>query len=174
MWLCLSWATSETIKWFLKEKYESKPQRNYRFSNDILNFSFCIFSSFWLVASTLKLNDIQLSTITDIASKTEHKFLLLDKCPKSVAKRSPLGVRCAYGTTKTYDLKTVYAQSQFCLVAKSERLFQLNLIEALAANCIPVIYADNIVLPFSEVVVGILMNILCGNSLKIYLFLFFT
>lgn len=170
MWLCPSWAMSETKKLFLKEKYESKPQRNYRFSNDILNFSICIFSSFWLVASTLKLNDNQLSTITDIASKSEHKFLLLHKCPKSVAKQSPLGVRCAYGTTKTYDLKTVYAQSQFCLIAKSERFLQLNLIEALVANCIPVIYADNIVLPFSEVVVDILISILNWNSLKIHNF----
>lgn len=78
-------------------------------------------------------------------------MLLLDKCPKSVTKHTAVGVRCAHGTTKVYDIKSVYAQSQFCVIAKTERLFQLNLIEALAANCIPVIFADNTILPFSEV-----------------------
>lgn len=86
-----------------------------------------------------------------MASRSDRKILLMDKCPKSVAKRSKLGVRCAHGTTKTYDIKTVYAQSQFCLISKNERLFQLNLIEALAANCIPIIFADNVILPFTEV-----------------------
>lgn len=99
----------------------------------------------------MKLNEIQLSIITDIATKNEHKVLLLDKCPRNVAKRFPLGVRCAYGTTKTFDIKSTFAQSQFCLIAKTERLFHLNLIEALAANCIPVIFADDVILPFSEV-----------------------
>lgn len=94
--------------------------------------------------------------MTDIASKSDRKIMLLDKCSKNVAKHSVLGIRCAYGTTKTYDIKSVFAQSQFCLIAKTERLFELNFIEALAANCIPVIFADNIILPFSEVVTLIL------------------
>lgn len=104
-----------------------------------------------MVLSTLKLSDIQLSIITDIATKCDYKVLLLDKCPKNVAKRVPLGVRCEHGTTKIFDIKSTFAQSQFCLIAKTERLFQLNFIEALAANCIPVIFADNVILPFSEV-----------------------
>lgn len=94
---------------------------------------------------------MQLNTILDVASKSDRKFLLLDKCAKNVAKASTIGVRCAHGTTKTYDIKSVFAQSQFCLIAKTERLFQLNLIEAMAANCIPVIFADNVILPFVEV-----------------------
>lgn len=110
-----------------------------------------IFSSFWLTVSILELNELQLNTITDIASKTDHKILMLNKCPKDMVKRSSIGIRCAHGTQKTYDIKTSYAQSQFCLISKTERLFQLNLIEALAANCIPVIFADNIILPFTEV-----------------------
>lgn len=91
-------------------------------------------------------------TIVDVAAKSDHKILLLNKCPKNVAKHSKLGVRCAHGSSKTFDIKSVYAQSQFCLIAKNERLFQLNLIEALAANCIPVIFADNVILPFTEVI----------------------
>lgn len=100
----------------------------------------------------MTLNDVQLSTMTDIVSKSDRKILLLDQCPKNVANRGSLGVRCAYGTSNTYDIKSVYAQSEFCLIANTERLFELNFIEALAANCIPVIFADNIILPFNEVI----------------------
>lgn len=103
------------------------------------------------MASTIKMNEMYLSTLNDIASKSEQKILLLDKCPANVAESKKLGWRCEYQTTNAYDLKSVQAQSQFCLVAKTERLFQLNLIEALATNCIPVIFADNIILPFTEV-----------------------
>lgn len=59
--------------------------------------------------------------------------------------------RCAHSTENIYNYKSAFTQSTFCIIARTERLFQINLIEALAANCIPVIYADNIVLPFSEV-----------------------
>lgn len=99
----------------------------------------------------MKLNEVQLNTLLDIASKSDRKVLLLDECGKNVPKRSKLGIRCAHGTSKAHDIKSVYAQSQFCLIAKTERLFELNFIEALAANCIPVIFADNVILPFSEV-----------------------
>lgn len=106
----------------------------------------------------MKQSDVHLNTVIDMASRSDRKILLLDKCPKSVAKRTDLGVRCAHGTTKIYDIKTVYAQSQFCLITKNERLFQLNLIEALAANCIPVIFADNVILPFTEVIIHLSLD----------------
>lgn len=115
------------------------------------NILFFVERPFWIVASILNMSDLQRTTINDIASKSDKSVLLLDKCQKSVAKRSSVGVRCAHGTTNTYDYKSAFMQSQFCIIAKTERLFQLNLIEALAANCIPVIYADNIILPFNEV-----------------------
>ena len=92
-----------------------------------------------------------LNTLKDIASKSDRKILLLDKCAAQVAESTKLGWRCAYQTSTPYDMKAAQAQSQFCLIAKTERLFQLNLIEALATNCIPVIFGDNIVLPFAEV-----------------------
>lgn len=99
----------------------------------------------------LNLTDGQQTTMIDVAAKSDQNILLLDKCPPDISKRSSIGIRCAYGTTNIFEYKTVYPQSKFCLVAKTERLFQLNLIEALASNCIPVIYADNIILPFTEV-----------------------
>lgn len=39
----------------------------------------------------------------------------------------------------------------FCLVARGIRLVQLNLLEVLASGCIPVVMADNVVMPFNEV-----------------------
>lgn len=44
----------------------------------------------------------------------------------------------------------VLSRSEFCLVIRGVRLAQLNLLESLASSCIPVIVADNIVLPFVE------------------------
>lgn len=99
----------------------------------------------------MKINEMHLSTLIDVASKSERKVLLLDKCPTNVMQRKKLGWRCEYQTSNAYELKAVQAQSQFCLIAKTERLFQLNFIEALASNCIPVLLADNIILPFAEV-----------------------
>lgn len=44
----------------------------------------------------------------------------------------------------------ILSRAEFCLVIRGVRLAQLNLLEALASGCIPVIVADNIVLPFVE------------------------
>lgn len=48
------------------------------------------------------------------------------------------------------DYPVVLSKSEFCLVIRGVRLAQLNLLDALASGCIPVIVADNIVLPFVE------------------------
>lgn len=122
----------------------------------IKTFLFSLFSSirsFWLTASIIKIADTHRSALIDIASRDDQNVLLLDKCSQNAVKRAKtsIGVRCAYSTTNTYDYKSAFTQSIFCLIAKTERLFQINLIEALAANCIPVIFADNVVLPFPEV-----------------------
>lgn len=106
---------------------------------------------FWLTASILSLHENQKTALIDIASKSSKNILLLDKCHKKLKKGVHSTGRCAHSTNNVLEYKTAFTQSVFCIIAKTERLFQINLIEALAANCIPVIYADNIVLPFSEV-----------------------
>lgn len=138
-----------------KSRFERLVEQFKVFHCDFIVFNFFEISfecrPFWLVASFLNLSDSQQTTLIDLTTKSEKNILLLDKCPETVANRLAVGVRCAYGTKNIYEYITVYVQSQFCLVARSERLFQLNFIEALASNCIPVIYADNSVLPFDEV-----------------------
>lgn len=74
---------------------------------------------------------------------------MFEKCSKK--SKLPFGARCDLITKNVYDYKSAFTQSDFCLITKSERIFQINLIEALAANCIPIISTDNVVLPFSEV-----------------------
>lgn len=44
----------------------------------------------------------------------------------------------------------ILSKAEFCLVLRGVRLAQMDLLEALASDCIPVIVADNIVLPFGE------------------------
>lgn len=103
----------------------------------------------WLVASILKLTGPQRRILTDLSNRSERNIVLLKYCSKK-HNHNP-GVRCTYRNNVTINFKSAFTQSTFCLVAKTERLFQINLIEALATNCIPVIFADNTVLPFSEV-----------------------
>lgn len=83
------------------------------------------------------------------AEQNDKNILLLDKCSKKT--KLPFGARCDLITKNVYDYKSAFTQSDFCLITKSDRIFQINLIEALAANCIPIISADNVVLPYSEV-----------------------
>lgn len=61
-------------------------------------------------------------------------------------------VRCRFPDTKPYSYPAVYADATFCLIARNARLVQTNLLEALAANCVPVIMADNVVMPFGEII----------------------
>lgn len=46
----------------------------------------------------------------------------------------------------------VLAGGRFCLVARGQRLVPLNLMESMAAGCVPVFMADNLVLPFDEII----------------------
>lgn len=60
--------------------------------------------------------------------------------------------RCNYPEeSHIYDFPNVLTRGEFCLVIRGVRLAQLALLESLASRCIPVIVADSIVLPFSEV-----------------------
>lgn len=63
--------------------------------------------------------------------------------------------RCAFPTQEQHEYPTVLAKGRFCLVARGMRLLPLNLLESMAAGCVPVFMADNLVLPFEEVCVEI-------------------
>lgn len=79
------------------------------------------------------------------SSKTEHDG---DKSTE------PREYRCAMtgenSEMQINEYPEILSKSEFCLVIKGVRLTQLNLLESLASDCIPVIVADNVILPFVE------------------------
>lgn len=67
-------------------------------------------------------------------------------------KMQPNDVRCSYSDNKSeHEYPHILNGGTFCLIARTARLVQTNLLESLASGCIPVIMADNVVMPFSEV-----------------------
>jgi glucuronyl/N-acetylglucosaminyl transferase EXT2 len=61
-------------------------------------------------------------------------------------------LRCSFPALTPVEYPEILEQGTFCLVIRGVRLAQPALLESLAAGCIPVIVADNTVLPFEEVI----------------------
>lgn len=85
-------------------------------------------------------------------------MLLLQRCPaktnvaRSTVQQEPLqDWRCQFPDNKPILYPRELSGGVFCLVARGARLVQINLLASMAADCIPVIMADNNVMPFSEV-----------------------
>ncbi|XP_063703172.1 exostosin-2 [Culicoides brevitarsis] len=89
------------------------------------------------------------------------ELLLLQKCPApttgqdSAGQKQPqmfhLDTRCNFPNGREFDYPQILEKATFCLIARGVRLSQPNFIEAMAAGCIPVVMADNYVMPFSEI-----------------------
>lgn len=75
------------------------------------------------------------------------ELLILDECTPSNYTE-----RCEIITNKKYPYPTILQQSTYCLVFRGARTGQMVLLEALAANCIPVIVMDSPVMPFGHVI----------------------
>ncbi|XP_052872324.1 exostosin-2 [Anopheles cruzii] len=109
-----------------------------------------------------------------------NELLLLQRCPSSTVKvdesidmNSPgeprnsdrlpdsnqIDVRCSFPQGNEYEYPVVLESGTFCLVVRGVRLSQPTLMEAMAAGCIPVIVADNLVLPFSNILDWELLSI---------------
>lgn len=80
----------------------------------------------------------------------------LPSMPKSPGPSEPIDYRCAMSGKKAemqlVEYPEILSKSDFCLVIRGVRLAQMNLLDSLASGCIPVIIADNIILPFSEII----------------------
>ncbi|KAG4078176.1 hypothetical protein HA402_002228 [Bradysia odoriphaga] len=123
----------------------------------------------FLISSQTNLNDRQKRTLQDIA-ETNNNFLILQKCATIQSNHASdsnviqKDVRCSYPDSVAYEYPQILTQGAFCLIARTTRLVQTNLLESLAAGCIPVILADNVVLPFNEIIDWTLASISIRES----------
>ncbi|XP_028414208.1 exostosin-2-like isoform X2 [Dendronephthya gigantea] len=100
----------------------------------------------WFLLSTQVNYNAQFrSTLEKIAS-LKTGVLVLNRCLNDDKMYS----RC-YGNVQ-YKYPHVLQSSTFCMVIRGVRLGQTTLLDILMMGCIPVIIADNYVLPFSEVI----------------------
>lgn len=76
----------------------------------------------------------------------ENDLLILDMCKEHNYTR-----RCSVITEKIFSYPEILMKSTFCLIFRGERMGQFVLLEAMAANCIPVIIMDGVTMPFNEV-----------------------
>uniref|UniRef100_A0A182N0E2 Exostosin-2 n=1 Tax=Anopheles dirus TaxID=7168 RepID=A0A182N0E2_9DIPT len=127
-----------------------------------------------LVAAQLNMYPRQFRILQEQTYDYPSEILLLQRCPTATAKidevrldvggptgedqrrTPPVGgagapdVRCNFPHGNEHEYPAVLATGTFCLVARGVRLGQPTLLEAMAAGCIPVVMADNYVLPFGD------------------------
>lgn len=118
--------------------------------------------NYFLIAPQLNMYDYHRRMMQEIVLEdSNNNILLLQKCtqeifedkvsstPPEAANRD---IRCTFPGNSPIEYPEIMEQGTFCLVIRGVRLAQPTLLEAMAANCIPVIIADNIVLPFHEII----------------------
>ncbi|XP_061714154.1 exostosin-2 [Cydia pomonella] len=99
----------------------------------------------YLILSTqLNIPRDYLSVLQNIASSS-NDLILLDRC-----KDADHSKRCEYVTGRIFNYPEVLKDGMFCLVIRSARLSQAVLMDVLASQCIPIIVADSIVMPFNS------------------------
>lgn len=117
--------------------------------------------NYFLIASQLNMYDYHRRLMQEIVLEdSNNNILLLQKCTQEILddeiSSSPElvdhDIRCSFPALTPIQYPEILEQGTFCLVIRGVRLAQPALLESLAANCIPVIVADNIVMPFEEVI----------------------
>ncbi|ETN63850.1 exostosin-2 [Anopheles darlingi] len=125
-----------------------------------------------LVSSQTNIFPRQYRILQELSYDYPTELLLLQRCPSATTKADAesldgmsLGgdssrlldtnhqkdIRCSFPQGNEYEYPAVLESGVFCLIARGVRLAQPVLLEAMATGCIPVIVADNLVLPFSNI-----------------------
>ncbi|CAK1555269.1 unnamed protein product [Leptosia nina] len=99
-----------------------------------------------IISSQTNVPSDYLAELQGIASSS-NDLLLLDRCKNDI---NDYTKRCEYTTGKIFDYPEVLKNGLFCLVVRSARLIQSVLMDVLASQCIPIIIADTIVMPFNS------------------------
>ncbi|XP_013385446.1 exostosin-2-like [Lingula anatina] len=87
--------------------------------------------------------------LSDMSRQYPSDFKVLDKCKVFDDGTFNHTVRC--DGEKEYSYPEILQEATFCTVVRGARLGQTALSDALMAGCIPVVFADTFVMPFSEV-----------------------
>lgn len=103
------------------------------------------FRNYLIVSSQLSIDGYYMEQLKEM-QQNENDLLILDMC-----KEHNYTKRCSVIIDTEYDYPNVLTDSTFCLIFRGERMGQFVLLEAMAANCIPVIVMDGVTMPFNEV-----------------------
>lgn len=120
---------------------------------------------FLLIAAQLNMLPRHKRILHDLAINNPEDLLFLKSCPKDEQTNDGSSLRlsrCSVLRGKTHETFTypkVLSEGTFCLLSRSVRLGQPDLLEMLAYNCIPVIAANYYVLPFQDVIDWTLVSI---------------
>ncbi|XP_030372262.1 exostosin-2 [Scaptodrosophila lebanonensis] len=101
-----------------------------------------------LIVAQLNLLPLHLRTIRELSKKHADQVLMLGPC-----EGTDLALRC----TRTHHQKhleypRILSRGKFCLVGRSLRMGQPDLLEIMSQNCIPVVAIDNYVMPFEDAI----------------------
>ncbi|KAH7939737.1 hypothetical protein HPB52_016743 [Rhipicephalus sanguineus] len=99
----------------------------------------------WLLISAQPGIHFEFRSVVASLAKVHHGVLNLTSCSRAYDSR----LRC-HGD-RHYKYPDILTEGKFCLVVRAARLGQMALSDTLSAGCIPVVVADEYVLPFSEV-----------------------
>jgi glucuronyl/N-acetylglucosaminyl transferase EXT2 len=117
--------------------------------------------NYFLIAPQLNMFDYHRRMMQEIVLEdSNNNILLLQKCTQeifddkisSAPELVDHDIRCTFPGNSPVEYPEILEQGTFCLIIRGVRLAQPTLLEAMATNCIPVIIADNIVLPFQEII----------------------
>lgn len=103
--------------------------------------------NYMIVSTQLNIPHSYLEELQSIASSS-NDLLLLGSCKtEGQVDRTK---RCEYTTSREFDYPVILKEGMFCLVVRSARLLQAMLMDVLASQCIPIIIADSVVMPFNS------------------------
>ncbi|KAJ8928310.1 hypothetical protein NQ314_019136, partial [Rhamnusium bicolor] len=102
----------------------------------------------WLVTSSqLNIDPYYLNELQKLSHQYHESLLILDACHNRNYSQ-----RCDVNSGQKYAYPEILQETIFCIIFRGERMSQFVLLEAMAANCIPVVVIDGHVMPFKNVI----------------------
>ncbi|KAK9880394.1 hypothetical protein WA026_010273 [Henosepilachna vigintioctopunctata] len=103
--------------------------------------------NWYITSSQLGIDPYYLDELQKLSYQQNNMFLLLDAC-----QNHNYTSRCEINSGKFYLYPQILRESTFCLIFRGEHIGQFTLLEAMAANCIPVIVMNSVIMPFDSVI----------------------